>query len=205
MIAAVALHVVKLVCNRQRRQHRNFLRVHGLRHVGDVVHLFVHVLRELLHILHIQFPLDGIHLPENLHFHRPAHRVSARVYRHNTTSAPRKSPPSTSASCAKSHLHYSRRSVPCELQPVCIPSPRHTNPSARARSAPWPASLVARNPLPRCNTPSGSCHSIARRPNALPRQSPPGLATAAGRCSLPLRFLRFFGAPNGISRRKAWS
>src|ERR1700674_5438828 len=88
VIAEVPLHAMEFVRNRQRRQHRDFLRVHRLRHIGNLVHLFVHVLRELLHVLPIQFPLDGVRLPENLHFHRPAHGVSAHPYRHNTTSAP---------------------------------------------------------------------------------------------------------------------
>src|SRR5258708_4207932 len=89
MIAAVPLHAVEFVRNRQRRKHRDFLRVYRLRHIGDGVHFFVHVLRELLHVLPIQFSLDGVRLPEDLHFHRPAHGVSARPYRHNITSAPR--------------------------------------------------------------------------------------------------------------------
>ena len=33
-IAAIPLDVVKFVGNRQSRQHRDFLRVHGLRYVG---------------------------------------------------------------------------------------------------------------------------------------------------------------------------
>ncbi len=73
MIAAIALQAVELVRNRQRRKHSDFLRVHRFRYVGDGMHFFVHVLRELLHVFSIQFSLDGIHLPENLHFHRRAH------------------------------------------------------------------------------------------------------------------------------------
>src|SRR6266851_5320469 len=48
-----ALQAVELVGNRQRREHRDFLRVHCCRRVRDGVHLFVHVLRERLHIFHI--------------------------------------------------------------------------------------------------------------------------------------------------------
>src|SRR6266481_4231474 len=116
MIAAIALHIVKLVRNRQRRQHSDFLRVYSFCHVGYVVHFFVHELREFLHILHIQFPLDGIHLPENLHFHRPAHVSSMRE--DNTKFARLACRPSY----GKSHLHYWLRSVPCELQPVGLPA-----------------------------------------------------------------------------------
>src|SRR5260370_1392753 len=76
MGAAIALQARDCVGNRQRRQHRDFLRVHRFCHIGDIVHLVVHVLRELLYILHIQFPLDGVRLPEDLHFHRRAHGFS---------------------------------------------------------------------------------------------------------------------------------
>src|SRR5229473_7876501 len=92
MIAAVALQAVEFVGNRQRREHRDFLRIHRRRRIRDGVHLFVHVLRDLLHVFHIQLALDGVGLPEYLHFHRPAHEVSARPYPHNTTSAHRINP-----------------------------------------------------------------------------------------------------------------
>jgi hypothetical protein len=85
-IAAISLHAVKFIRNRQRRQHRNFLRIDGLRHIGDGVHFFIHKLRELLHVLRIQFSLDGVRLPENLHFHRPAHAPPLGGNRKHTTS-----------------------------------------------------------------------------------------------------------------------
>jgi len=72
-IAAIPLHAVEFIRNRQRRQHRDFLRVHRLGNIGDLMHLIVHVLRELLHVLPLQFSLDGVRLPENLHFHGGAH------------------------------------------------------------------------------------------------------------------------------------
>jgi hypothetical protein len=78
MIAVIALHAVKFVGNRQRRQHRDFLGIYGFRHIGDLVHLIVDELREPLDVFPLQFSLDGIRLPENLHFYRRAHGFSMR-------------------------------------------------------------------------------------------------------------------------------
>src|SRR6266850_1145217 len=109
-IVALALHAVKFIRNRQRRQHRNFLRVHGFRRVRDRLHFFVDVLCESLHILRIQLSLDGVHLPENLNFYRPAHGVSARPYRHNTTFAPGINPARPRAPLMRSPI-YNLRAV----------------------------------------------------------------------------------------------
>src|SRR5882672_838073 len=107
-IVALALHAVKFIRNRQRRQHRNFLRVHGFRRVRDRLYFFVDVLRESLHVLRIQLSLDGVHLPENLNFYRPAHGVSARPYRHNTTFAPGINPARPRAPLVRSPIYISR-------------------------------------------------------------------------------------------------
>src|SRR5713101_4630437 len=204
-IVALALHAVKFIRNRQRRQHRNFLRVHGFRRVGDRLHFFVNVLRKPLHVLRIQLSLDGVHLPENLDFYRPAHGVSARPYRHNTTFAPGINParPRAPLVRAKSHLHFSRPSVLCEIQPVGFPSPRNANSSAHTRSASWPPRVVLGNPPLRCNTLSGSCHSICRRRNESQRLPCRSLPTAVGRCSLPSKSSPFFGARNGNKQSRA--
>src|SRR5882672_6074774 len=109
-IVALALHAVKFIRNRQRRQHRNFLRVHGFRRVRDRLYFFVDVLRESLHVLRIQLSLDGVHLPENLNFYRPAHGVSTRPYRHNTTFAPGINPARLRAPLVRSPI-YNLRAV----------------------------------------------------------------------------------------------
>src|SRR5882724_7388709 len=114
-----------------------------------------------------------------------------------------KSRPSACASYAKSHLQPSSRPLLCEFQPVGLPSPCIANSPAHARSASWPPSLVPRNPPPRCNTLSGSCHSIGRRRNGSQRQPRLGLPTAVGRCSLPPKSSLFFGARNGNKQSKA--
>src|SRR6266403_1150066 len=114
-----------------------------------------------------------------------------------------KSLPPACASCAKSHLHFFSPSLPCEFQPVGLPSPRIANSPARTRSASWPPSLVPRNPPLRRNALSGSCHSIGRRRDGSQRQPCPSLPTAAGRCSLPSKSSPFFGARNGNKQSKA--
>lgn len=68
LIAAFALHVVQFIGDGQSGQNRNLLRVHRRGGVGDRLHLFIHVFRELLNVARVEVTLYRVGLSEDLHF-----------------------------------------------------------------------------------------------------------------------------------------
>jgi len=72
-VAAVFLRAVKFIGNRQRRQHRNFLRVHRRAARRNGVHFFVNERSQLVDVRFIQIAANRVHLPENFDFYGTAH------------------------------------------------------------------------------------------------------------------------------------
>src|SRR5712691_681092 len=73
MLAAIPLNAPEFIRDRQSREHRNFLCVHGLRHIRNCLHLFIDVPGKLLHVRFIQLAANRVRLPEDLYFHRHTH------------------------------------------------------------------------------------------------------------------------------------
>lgn len=72
-VAAIFLRAVELIRNRQRREHRNFLRVHRRSARRNRMHFFVDVLRQVVDVRFVQFAANRVRLPEYLDFHGTAH------------------------------------------------------------------------------------------------------------------------------------
>ena len=72
-VAAIFLRAVEFVGNRQRREHRNFLRVDRRSARRNRVHFFVDVLRQVVDVCFVQFTANRVRLPEYLDFHGTAH------------------------------------------------------------------------------------------------------------------------------------
>ncbi len=72
-IAAICLRAVEFIGNRQRREHRDFLRVHRRGGRRNRVHLLIDVLRKLVDVRFVQLAANRVRLPENFDFYGTAH------------------------------------------------------------------------------------------------------------------------------------
>ena len=78
-VAAISLNAMKLIGNRQRRQHGDLLRVHGGSARGNGVHFFVNERRQLVDVRFVQFAANRVRLSENLNFYGTAHGFLAVI------------------------------------------------------------------------------------------------------------------------------